>query len=531
MNTNRKTRIGYFFLFLFVAFKANAQKADVVLFNGKIFTGDEMRPFVSAIAVKSNRIVAIGTDAAIRRLATSKTKQIDLKGKTTVPGFNDQHEHAAFEHSPAPLSYDYHELKWQGPTKSAVLDSLALLLRRARPGQWLAGMIGTTVFHDASMRRALDSIAPNNPVCLQIWWGHGIVANKMGLEAAGLDDGLQDPVGGWYERNTEGKISAVQQNAQVPFWIAVNRSNPGAVVRLMKTFGQDQLRGGITSVLFMGTGFTHTFATQVLRQARIPQRVRLVAFPRSTPEGRRTAEWPVNESYPTATSSISGIKYMIDGTPGEGNSLRSKPYHNRGNGNGRLNYPLDTLRRIFREALATRRQLLMHVTADSSFGIVLKLMAETGTAAQWRPLRPRVEHNTVGPISKNQMKQLKDFGVLMMHTPKYGQESPLRSLVDDGVLVGVSPDGTVNPFFEIFTMTSQQSNPKENMTVQQAVTAFTKTNALAEFSEKEKGTLSEGKLADLAVLSRDIFTVPVQQLMATHSVLTMIDGKVVYEKK
>ena len=528
MNLNSIKKISFFFVLLFIVFNTNAQKADIILFNGKIFTADETKPFVAAIAIKSNKIVAIGTDIAIRKLASSKTKQIDLKGKTVVPGFNDQHDHGG---GGDVLSYNYHELNMQGPTKAAVLDSLAQLLRKAKPGQWIAGNIGTTIFYDTSMRCSLDSIAPNNPVSLQNWWGHGIVTNKKGLEAAGLTDNLKDPVGGWYERNAEGNIAGVQQNAQAPFWIAITKSNPDAAVRSMEAFGQEQIRGGITSTLFMGTGFTHSLATQVLQRANIPQRLRLVAWPRSTPQGRQTAEWPVAESHPTSTSTISGIKYVIDGTPFEGNALRSKPYHSRGNGNGRLNYPVDTLRQIFKEALTTQRQLLMHITADSSFGIVLNLIKEAGNAEQWRPLRVRIEHNTVGNPTKEQRKQLRDYGILMMHTPKYGSGSPVRSLLEDAILVGISPDGTINPFFEIFMITSQQSDPKENITVQQAVIAFTSTNAFAEFREKEKGTLTKGKLADLAVLSQDIFTISAQQLMATHSVLTMIDGKVVYEDK
>ena len=117
----------------------------------------------------------------------------------------------------------------------------------------------------------------------------------------------------------------------------------------------------------------------------------------------------------------------------------------------------------------------------------------------------------------------------MMHTSWYCMASPLRSLLENGVMLGIAPDGTTNPFIEIMLMTSTHSNPKENLTVEQAVIAYTKTNAYAEFKEKEKGTLKKGMLADLAVLSQDIFTIPAQQLPATQSVLTMIDGKIVYQ--
>lgn len=528
---NKTNSIFYFLVLISTLAEVNvsAQSADIILTNGKIFTSDTSKLYVQALAIKGNKILATGNNAAIEKLATSKTKKIDLKGKTVVPGFNDQHAHAAFTFSAAPLTFDHVEFSVEGLVKAAVLDSIARLLVKAKTGQWIEGKIGTNVLFDTSMRRSLDSIAPNNPVLLQIAWGHGIVTNQKGLEATGLSDELKDPVGGWYERNSDGKINSVNANAQVPFWIAINKANPNSLKRIMEEYGQKQLHGGITSTLFMGTGFTHSLATSVLQKANIPQRLRIVAWPRSTPEGRQISEWPVAETYPTSMSTISGIKYCIDETPIEGGALRSKPYHNRGNGNGRLNYPVDTLREILRESLITKRQIMMHIAADSSFGIVLKIISEVGTAAQWRPLRVRIEHNAVGDPTKDQRKKLKDYGIMMMHTPQpWG--SPLRSLLTDGILVGVSPDGTRNPFLDIMVMTSQSPNPDENITIEQAVIAYTKTNAYAEFKEKEKGMLKKGMLADLAVLSQDIFTIPSDQLPATVSVLTMIDGKIVYQR-
>ncbi|RYE53586.1 MAG: hypothetical protein EOP48_14070 [Sphingobacteriales bacterium] len=118
----------------------------------------------------------------------------------------------------------------------------------------------------------------------------------------------------------------------------------------------------------------------------------------------------------------------------------------------------------------------------------------------------------------------------MMHTPKYAVYSPVRSLLKDGILVGISPDGTTNPFWDIMMITSQLANPAENISIEQAVIAYTKTNAFAEFKEKEKGMLVKGMLADLVVLSQNILTIPSQQLPSTTSVLTMIDGKIVYEQ-
>lgn len=490
-------------------------QADIILTNGKIFTSDTNHLYVQALAIKGNRIIAAGTNSAIIKLAGNKTKNINLQGKTVIPGINDAHDHAAFKYSPARLKYettDDANLNWEGMSKAAVLDSIAKLLPKASPDEWIAGMIGNRIIYDTSMRRSLDSIAPDNPIALQVWWGHGIVTNQKGLEATGLNDTLKDPVGGWYTRNGEGKIASVHENAEVPFWTAINQSNAENVVQLMQAFGQEQLREGITSTTFMGSGFTYALATQVLQKAAIPQRLRMVAWPRSTPGGRQLSEWPVMESTPTPMSTISGVKYII-------------------NHFGPLNYPADTIRKIIHEALTTKRQLMMHIIGDTAFSIVLNLIREAGTAEQWKPLRVRIEHNAIGDLATEQRKLLRDYGILVMHTPIFNHNSPLRSLLNDGIIVGMSPDiDFTNPFLNMLIITQQQSNPAENISMEQAVIAFTKTNAYAEFKEKEKGTLMPGMLADLAVLSQDIFAIPAQQLPATKSELTMIDGKIVYQQ-
>lgn len=505
------TFLHLFLLFILTGFvtKSFSQYADIILHNGKIFTADDAKPFVTAIAINGNKIIATGNDAIIKKFASPKTKLVNLGGKTVVPGFNDQHDHAAFDPSPVPLKYNYHEFNWDGPTKIMVLDSIASLLPKAKPGAWLAGMIGTIVLSDTSMRRSLDSIAPNNPVSLQAWWGHGIVTNQKGLEAAGLSDNLQNPVGGWYQRNSEKKISTVHENAQIPFWWAISEAYPKEVIEGMEAYGKKQLEGGITSTLFFGTGFSYPLVKNLLTKASIPQRLRIVAWLRSTPEGRLISEWPQVVTHPTSMSTVSGIKYLV-------------------NHYGLLNYPEDTLKEILKEALITKRQLMMHIAGDSTFSIVLNLIKETGTAKQWRPLRVRIEHNMIGNPTKEQRKSLQDYGILIMHTPKHNHGSPLRSLLDDKIIVGIAPDGTSNPFFELSVITSRQSNPAENITVRQAVTAFTKTNAYAEFKEKEKGMLAKGMMADLAVLSQDIFTVPLNEIISTKCVLVMIGGKIVY---
>ena len=162
-----------------------AQSADIVITNGKIFTSDTTKLYVQALAIKGNKIIASGTNEAILKLANSKTKKINVQGKTVVPGFNDAHDHPAWFANVGKFFNQNAELNFAGLTKKAVLDSVAWMLKDAKPDEWIHGFIGTSVFLDTSMRASLDSLAPNNPVYLQIWWGHGIVVNKKALEASG----------------------------------------------------------------------------------------------------------------------------------------------------------------------------------------------------------------------------------------------------------------------------------------------------------------------------------------------------------
>lgn len=335
---------------------------------------------MEAIAIKDNKILAIGTNGEIEKLASDQTKRIDLKGKTVVPGFNDAHDHPAWF---APVGKFLNknaeaELNVAGLDKKSVLDSVALMLKD-------------------------------------------------------------------------------QQNAQAPVWISLNESDTLSVIKGLKSFVQEQLSADITSVQYIATGFTQQLATDVFPKVNSPPRIRIIAWQRSTFAGRQTQDWPIAETNLTPHINISGVKYVIDGTPMEGNSLHKKASLQPGEENGRLNYPIDTMRQIFKEVLNTDRQLMMHITADSSFAVVLSILQQTASGDKFKAKRIRVEHNCVGPISEQQQEVLKAYNILMMHIPKYCQGSPLRSLYDNGVLIGISPDGTTNPFLDIMMCTTPGS--------------------------------------------------------------------------
>lgn len=507
-----------------------AQSPDLILTNGKIFTADSTTRYVDALAIKGDKILAVGSNQTIKKLAGVNTKQIDLKGKTIVPGFNDAHDHLGWL---VPVGQLFKTpFSQQGLAKKALLDSLTKLVKEAKPGQWVQGTIGLTVFSDTTIRRRLlDSIAPNNPLVLQVLWGHGMIVNTPVLKAIHVSDTAADPLAGWYERvkGTRLLSGALYEYTQYPVWQALVMSEPATLIKALKAHAREQLALGITTVQNMSSTLQGEAARQIFKQAALPLRTRIIAMPGTSAQGRDLAEWNHKDSLLTPLTYVSGIKYLMDGTPIEQTALMSKPYaiRYRMRWYGRLNFPPDTIRQILKEALVSNRQLMLHCVGDSTTKIVLGLMKELAPADQWRRKRVRIEHGN-GIMTASTTQLVKELGVIVVHTPQYGMGNPIRTWLQMGIRIAIGPDALINPYLNTQLMTTQQARPSENITREQAVMAYTIGSAYAEFADTYKGTLMPGKLADLVVLSQDIFTIPVQQLPAIRSILTLLGGKIVY---
>jgi len=335
----------------------------------------------------------------------------------------------------------------------------------------------------------------------------------------GIADTALDPLSGWYERVPGSKrlTGALFEGSQFPLWDAMSAADPAAVIRELLRHANEELQYGITSVQDMSSSMQSNTARDIFSRIDLPVRTRVIQMPGSTEKGRSLGEW----------TGYSGIKYVIDGTPLEQTALMSAPYPGRAAWYGRLNYPIDTIRQILREALTGSRQLMMHVVGDSAMGIVIRLMKELAAPQEWRGKRVRIEHGN--GIRRSQLPDIRDMGIIIVNTPQYGMHNPLQSWVRAGIPVAVGPDAVINPFLAIKTMCTGQDDPTENLSVEQAVIAYTRIGAYAEFEEDRKGSLTVGKLADLAVLSKDIFTVPADQWLSTRSLLTVVGGKIAYD--
>ncbi|HZF67049.1 MAG TPA: amidohydrolase family protein [Gemmatirosa sp.] len=505
----------------------------LILTGGKVFTADSVRPWAEAVAIRGDRIVAVGTTPDVQRLAGRGTRRIDLGGRVMIPGINDAHTHLAFA-APIGATVGARGDFVAGPAPAALLDSLAALARRTPRGTWLRGDFGMRAIGDTAFRRAaLDRVAPDHPVALFAPWGHVTLVNTRGLRAVGIAEDARDPLAGWLERAPGGAepgalTGLLEGYAQWPVWAAVWRTyaSAGHVVPALQQEAAAAAERGVTTIQNMSTPFDAPTAARVFRAAALPQRVRVMPMPATSPRGRELAPWRALPAGLAPTVRRSGMKYVIDGTPIEGNALQRRAYTylpHRPDWHGRHYFPADTLRAILREALTGREPLILHVVGDSAMSVVLGAMEAVAPDSVWRPRRVRLDH--AGGLGGADVARAARKGVIV------GQprgDSPLRTWLAAGLAVAFGTDASGEPWRDVVGHVAPRDTA-EAITRERAVVMMTRDAAYAEFAEREKGTLAPGMLADLAVLSQDVFTVPATALPATRSVLTLIGGRVVHD--
>ena len=521
-----------------------AQNPDLILTNGRIFTSDTAQLYVQALAIRAGRITATGTTAAIEKLAAKTTKRLDLGGMLVVPGFNDAHNHL-----PDGLKATKMALTGMDPAWQVLLDSLQELVKRVPEGQWIDGIIGLSIVNSPEATRfVLDKIAPKHPIRLLSWWGHVGLYNTLGMQKMGITDTQPDPKGGFYERMANGKTltgKAFEKNAYNPhtsYQRMVSMRDDKALIDQFREMTQALLKAGITSYQNMCTGASTEDYAKLWKQAGLPFRLRLIQWGDMNADGSLiTSSRDLPKTITTLPLlTVNGTKWLLEGTPLEGGAEQVDAYPNRPNWYGRMNYTVPEIETMCREAIARHDQLHFHIAGSKSMGRLLDLMA--GMKVDWKALRPRFEHGDEIDYQPQYLEKAKQMGVIIVQNPTHfapiegipigpppTHGMAMKTLLNQKIPLAIGSDGPFNPFLNIMFATTHPRRPAESLTREQAVIAYTRTAAYAEFAEQDKGTLTVGKVADLAVLSQNIFTVPIPKMLQTESVLTMVNGVVVYD--
>jgi predicted amidohydrolase YtcJ len=527
---------------LFVSVQAKAAAPDLILFNGAVFTSDPARPRAEAIAIRGERIIAVGANEAITKLAGRKTKSIDLQGRVVVPGFNDAHYHFM-------PKFPAHSLKlaFPEPTWTEVLAAVTDAVKQAAPGTLIYGEVGGLVVTDPNATRAaLDHAAPQHPVFLSAWFGHGQIFNSAALRRFGIGDEEPDPLGGWFEREAGSRRinGKVFEYAAAPAFRRLADSVPDAeVLQSLRAMSDEAVRYGITSIQDMSNLPAKRYV-RLLREAQLPIRVRVIRLPLTRTNGWNLSEEAGLPRHPRGAPrvTVSGTKWLLDGTPIERGMATRAAYLDRPDWFGTLSFPETEVRAMLREAVGRRDPVLFHAVGDRAVVSVLDAMEAVDPRGNWPKRRVRIEHGD--GVLPDLFARARKLGVVVVQNPTHYDPAAAhhaerfgtnhlfltqRSLLDAGIPLAFGSDGPMNPGLNLMFAVTHSSRPIEAITREQAVLAYTRGAAYAEFEETEKGTLAPGQLADLAVLSQDIFTVPPDALPATKSVLTMVGGKVVFD--
>jgi predicted amidohydrolase YtcJ len=518
---------------------AREDAPDLVLVGGRIFTGDPGRPWAEAVAVRAGRVQAVGRSGPIRSTATRRTRVIELRGRAVIPGLNDAHVHVSYRPDGVTLpdtSLD--------PHLDEVVEAVGRAARRARAGAWIYGTIGSAVLDDPSAGAALlDAAAPRNPVLLFANTGHGAVFNSAARRALGVGEEEVDPPGGWFVR-LEGTRRLQGVAHEYAGWMLSRRLallvSEKDAVRRVRAFSRRALQLGITSVQDMPT-VPAAVAERHVRAAGTPLRWRLVRFPMGDPRVEDPQEGNGRRGDP-ASLLVWGRKWILDGTFVDRLAARHE-YADVPGATGRLDFPEPVIASLLERTRTGGEPLLLHVAGERTADAVLGAMERAGRPRDWRPLRVRFEHGD--GLTPGQVDRAARLGVVVVQNPwhftlpdvmaaRTGPErvltfQPLRSLLDAGVPLALGSDGPLNPFLNVLFAVTHPTNPGEAITREEAILAYTRGAAFAEFAEGDKGVLAPGFRADLAVLSQDPFLVEPALLPRTESVLTLIGGRVVYD--
>jgi predicted amidohydrolase YtcJ len=514
---------------------------DLILLNGKIFTSDSAHPYVEALAIRGDRVVATGDSESIASLVGPQTKRVDLAGHLVIPGINDAHYHCSVE----PRSFQL-QFKGMDPTWQEVADQLVVAEVKAPKGMLIRGEIGPTALDDPrATRDSLDKLAPNHAVMLDTWAQHAAILNSAGFATLGVKENEPDPLGGRFVRSGDGRLTGLVYEYS-KFRLNRRRSDMAtdeeALQQARNSFIQ-AVRLGITSVQSMSMPTGSDRCELLYEKAPTPIRMRVIRMAGTSPDGRDTVEGRSLPRNPTLLIAVSGTKWVLDGSPVESSAAMREPYSDHLNASGWMDFSQKEMETMLRESLSNDDQLLVHIVGDRTTETFLNAMDATGGKAVWSVRRVRIEHGD--GIMPDLVARAKELGVIVVVNPthftlrelflkRYGLErtnqmQPLRSLLTAGIPVAIGSDGPNNPYLNIMLASLYPGKPQEAITREQAVKAYTLTAAYAEFSEKEKGSLEVGKLADLVVLSQDILHVPLEELPKTESVLTIVGGKIVYD--
>jgi predicted amidohydrolase YtcJ len=528
--------------------------ADLIIAGGPIFRGLR-EGFAEALAVAGERIVAVGTRDAVEALAGPDTQRLDLGGRVAVPAFNDAHQHLL------PLGMQMGQVSLRVRTLDELLGRIRAAAQATRRGQWILGFGYDHFALDVGRHPSLDELtaaAPDHPVFARRTDGHMGVANAAALKVTGIDATTPDPPGGVIERRGGALTGLLQERAMLLVEQALPEPSDEMLIEAIERAGRHMLSQGCASVMDANIGMiAGTREIDAYRAAhaggRLP--VRVWGCLAGNPEGIADAVWQAGLRPMEGDDRLrfAAVKVFTDGSAGGLTAAMSEPY--RQGGHGVLCFDDDTTHGLLSKYHRQGWQLAIHAIGDRAVEQVLSGMEAADTPDQ--PVagrRHRIEH--CGFLSPNQMARMAARGIEPVPQPIFMREFgdlyvvnlgearaaaayPMRAWLDAGQHPAASSDAPVsstNVFRNINAMVTRATErgtvlgADQRISVAEAVHCLTYCGAYSQFAEDRKGRLLPGMLADVAVLSRNIFVDEPDPLIETEVDVVIAGGRTVFDR-
>ncbi len=523
--------------------RAAAAAPDLLILHAKVFTADPSHPLAEAVAVQGDRILAVGSDTDLKPLAGPATRVIDAGGRLLTPGLVEAHVHLGSEFPLFPVPPTVAKMTgppFVGPSAEETVNAVAQAART--PGDWIIGPIGLRALRDGrNWREALDAAAGARPVMLRPVFGHVTVLNSAAMARLGIAEDIPDPLAGWWTRDANGRLDGrAFESAVRAGWERVAPPDPARAVPIFRAAAERYARWGVTSIHLMNDGKTLAYTAEVL--SRLQPRQKWTVYSWGSMAPTIAAAWDAIDAAPNPLPvrvRVDGPKWLLEGTPLEQNAWMREDYPGRPGWRGRPDYNDAQIREILSRALAHPGQIALHLVGDAQTDRLFRTMEELAPASVWATRRVRVEHGD--GIRPETIAQARRLGVIVTENPLHLAETGtpaaahthimLRTLMRAGIPIALGSDAggpQANPFLNIM-LACRNGAPDQTLSREEALRAYTAGGAYAEREESQKGKIKVGYAADLALLSQDILTVPLQDLPATRSLLTLVDGEVLYE--
>jgi predicted amidohydrolase YtcJ len=520
--------------------------------RGRVWTANPAQPWAEAVAIQADRIVAVGSNDDAAKYVGPETQVIDSAGGLVVPGLIDSHIHL-IDGGLRLASVQLRDAK----SREEFVSRIAEYANRQPPGTWITGGDWDHSLWGGELpsRDWIDGVTPNNPVWVNRLDGHMALANTAAMKAAHLADDVKDVEGGEIVRDAAGRPTGIFKDNAMSL---MDRAEPDHSTQQLldaTAAAMDYLAArGVTAVHHLGT-FQHLQVFRIAHERGLLQTRIYACTP--LPQWQRLAEEVKTRGRGDEWVKIGGLKGFVDGSLGSHTAAFLQPFSDDPNDSGLLVNTAEDLESWTAAADRAGLQVVVHAIGDRAIRLQLDVFERAAAANGPRDRRFRIEH--AQHIAPTDIPRFARLGVIASMQPYHAIDDgrwaervigaersettyAFRSLLDAGAHLAFGSDWFVappTPMEGIYaavtrrTLDGKHPNgwiPRQKITVEEALRAYTIGAAYAGFSESSLGSIEPGKLADMVVLDRSLFDIPPEELNAVPVAATIVGGKVVYRK-